>query len=81
MSHECPRGGEGAVERERAAEVDDGFLVLREQRIVVSHDNACLRAELVGQRRGVCEEGEFRAQRHNVEDVGVDVEGVETVGM
>lgn len=81
VSHQGPCGEASAVECQGAAEVVYGFFVLREQRVVVPDDDAGFRAELVGGGAEVRKEGELGAQGHDVEDVGVVVEGVEAVGV
>ena len=68
-----------AIEGEGAAEIHDGFFVLRFEAVVVSDDAASFGAEFVGLGGELGEEGEFGPGRHDVEDVGVVVEGVEAV--
>jgi len=79
VAHERPGGEEGAVEGEGAAEVHDGFFVLRFEAVVVADHAACFGAEFVGCGGELGEEGEFGAGGHDVEDVGVVVEGVDAV--
>lgn len=80
VAHEGPGGEEGAVQREGAPEVHDGFFVLGFEGVVVADDAAGFRAEFVGGCGELGEEGEFGAGAHDVQDVGVVVEGVEAVG-
>lgn len=81
VAHEGPGGEAGAVQGQGAAEVVYGFFVLGEQRVVVADDDAGFGAEFVGGGAEMGEEGEFGAQSHDVEDVGVVVEGVEAMGV
>lgn len=73
VSHECPGREAGAVECQGAAEVVYCFFVLGEEGVVVPNHDAGFGAELVGSGTEVREEGEFGAQSHDVEDVGVVV--------
>lgn len=79
MAHERPGGEEVTIERQRTAEVVDGFFVFGFQRVVVSDDAAGFRAELVRGGGELGEEGEFGAGTHDEEEVGVVVEGVDAV--
>ena len=81
VAHECPGGEEVTVEREGASEVLDRFLVLGFERVVVADDAAGFGAELVGRGSELGNEGELGASGHDVEDVGVVVEGVDAVGI
>ena len=79
VAHERPGGEEVAVEGEGAPEVLDRFLVLGFERVVVADDAAGFGAEFVGCGGELGDEGEFGAGGHDIEDVGVVVEGVDAV--
>lgn len=79
VAHERPGGQKGPVEGQCAPEVHDRFFVLGFQAVVVADDAACFRAELVRRGGELREEGEPRPVRHDVQHVGVVVQGVEAV--
>lgn len=48
----------------------------REKGVVVTYHHAGFWAEFVDRGAKMCEKGEFRTEIHDVEDVGVVIEGV-----
>ncbi len=79
VAHEGPGGEEGAVQGQGAPEVHDGFFVLGFEGVVVADDAAGFGAEFVGGCGELGEEGEFGPGGHDVQHVGVVVQGVEAV--
>ena len=80
VAEERPGGEEGAVEGQRAPEVEGRFFVLRGEGVVVADDAVGFGPEGVDGCGEVGEEGEGRGLVAHVQDVRVDVEGVEAVG-
>lgn len=69
VAHESPCTQTCSVKSQSSSEILDGFFVLGEKRVVVANDNARLWTELVGRGAQMCEEGQFRSQVHNIEDI------------
>ena len=81
MAHQRPGGLESAVEGQGAAEVEDCFLVLGDEGVVVAEDAVGLGAEFVRVAGGGGEGGEFGPVGQDVEEIAVDLEAVEAVGV
>ena len=79
VAEKRPGGEEGAIKSQGATKIEGRLFVLRRKGIVIADDAVGFRPERVDGRSEVRKVGESRILRSHVEDVRIDIEGVEAV--